>query len=347
MLKSVVKSLTATAIAVLIIANSSVVIQSVKEGLLLCYNSVIPSLYIFMVLSKYISGLGNSTLLSFPFSGYSKLIKIKDRQYSVYLILSLLGGFAVGATFLNEMKKRGYPKQALYAAAPTLVNNSLSFCVMAVGAVMLGNIALGLFLFISQVCASLITGFILSFIFKYNIVSLPENSIKNQNNIVDCINSSVTSILSICGFVVLFYSLCQVVLLYIKNDILSCIFTVFTEITCGCSSITNILGRNIYFICFAISIMPISTLCQVYYFTQDSGIIKTLLYSRILHTPVCMLIFSCLINFFPVAANVISPQVVAVKYFNNTMEISGVLFMISLCFIYSFENNKLFTKFKK
>ncbi len=344
--KNNIKALSAFVVGLIIMIYSADVILAVKNALIVCYNSVIPSLYIFMVISNYIAGSG-SGLLCLPFLWYAKLMKIKDKKYSLYLLLSLMGGFAVGATLLNNLIKDNYPDNSIKAICPTMINNSVSFCVMAVGAGMLKKPVLGFLLYISLTTASLVTGFILSFTFKYNIV-LQTKKHNNQNTgIVNSINNSVQSIISICGFVVVFYCLCEVLQLYTDNKVITTLVCCFTEVTCGCMEITEICGRNPTFICFCLSIIPISTLCQVFYFTNSAEIIKTLIISRFIHTPVSLLIFSVLINIFPRANMAVAQRTLSVKMFYNTMEISSVLFMVTFAFLAICDNNKLFTKTRR
>ena len=253
----------------------------------------------------------------------------------------------MGANFLKELQKGGYESNCIRAISPVMINNSFSFCVFAVGIGMLDNYYLGLMLFSSLTLASLITGFILSFVHEYNIVLSSEFNNKTAKSFVDCVNSSVSSILSICGYVIIFYVLCKVISLYIQSKTALSRLSAAVEVTCGCSEITLNYGKNPFLVCMALSIIPVSTLCQVYHFTQSKEIIKSLVFSRLIHTPVSLLIFTVLCNLFPVAASALNPQSVAVKYFYNTSEISTVLFMLVLSFTIIYDRNKIFTKVEK
>jgi len=334
-------------IAIIITVNAQSVMLFVKNALLMCYNNIIPSLFVFMVLSSYLGQGRFATVLSLPFLWYSRLLKIKDNRFSAFVLLSLTGGFAVGANFLNQLQQTGYEKNCLYTISPVLINNSFSFCVFAVGIGMLDNYYLGLMLFAALAFASLITGFVLSFIYEYNIVLNKNLNSMKSKSFVECVNSSVSNILSICGYVIIFYVLCKVLSLYIHSKSVLNILSALLEVTCGCSEIALNYGKNPYFICVALSIVPVSTLCQVYYFTYNKNIIKSLIASRIIHTPVSLIIFNVLCNLFPVASSAVNQQAVTVKYFYNTSEISAVLFMLVLAFTIIYDRNKLFTKSEK
>ncbi len=333
--------------AIIITINAQNVMLFVKSALMMCYNNIIPSLFVFMVLSSYLGQGRFATVLSMPFLWYGRLLKIKDNRFSAFVLLSLTGGFAVGANFLNQLQQSGYEKNCLYTISPVLINNSFSFCVFAVGIGMLDNYYLGLMLFAALASASLITGFVLSFMHEYNIVSSQKLNTLKSKSFVECVNSSVSNILSICGYVIIFYVLCKVLSLYIQSKSALNILSALLEVTSGCSEIVVNYRKNPYFICIALSIVPVSTLCQVYYFTQNKDIIRSLIASRIIHAPVSLVIFTVLCNLFPVVANAVSPQSISVKYFYNTSEISAVLFMLVLAFTVIYDRNKLFTKSEK
>lgn len=327
--------------------NAELMIESVKNAMYICYNSVIPSLYIFMIFSSYFSQKEFMSTLSYPLNFYGRLIRIEDKKYSTYLLLSLFGGFVIGANFLKELKKDGYSQQVLNAVAPSLINNSFSFCVYAVGVGLLNSLKLGVMIFISLTVSSLVASFILSFLYKYNIVTNTKKSSNRSSSFVECINKSVQSILSVCGFVILAYCTCQVISLYTKNHaFLGTLASIFTEVTTGCVKSIEFMGKNPIFICICLSLFPLSTMCQVIHFTDNSSLIKPLLLSRIIHVPISILTLKTLLILFPVTLSTGDNFSVAVKSFYNTMEISSTLFLLTIIFLLIFDSNKLFTKTK-
>ena len=150
--------------------------------------------------------------------------------------------------------------------------------------------------------------------------------------------------LSVCGFVVVFYCMCEVMLLYIDNPVLKAVLCAITEVTSGALKVSRLTHANPTAVCLCISFLPACTLAQTSYFSQDPRIAKLLLFSRILHMPVSVLIFSVLKNLFPVAAAVNAAGSVVVKGYQNSIEISATLFVLSVIFLCIFDSNKLFTK---
>jgi len=327
-----------------VITNPELVIQSVKNGMLVCYNNVIPSLYIFMVIANYRAQPEIMNLLSLPFRWYGRLMKNEDNFFSGCLILSIIGGFAVGANYLQMFEKRGCSQNVLKVISVAMINNSFAFTVFTVGTNCLGNTACGLLIYSSLIASSMITAFIFSFIFEYNIVTLSDSEHQDRTDLTSSIKKAVDSVLVICGFVIVFNFVCEVISLYTyKYNSIDSFLTVFSEVTCGTLKLLTIYGKNIYFLCFALSIFPICTLCQVYHFTHNKAVIKTLLLSRAIHTPVSLLILNLLSNLFPSAAYVSSNVSPSVAFVSDSMEISAIIFMITVVFLIIFEDNKLFT----
>lgn len=331
-------------VTIFTVSNPYLIIQSVKNGLIICYENIIPSLFIFMVISNYASQHDILNVLSPPLNWYSTIMKVKRKDYGGYLLLSIIGGFAVGSKFINQMKKDGYEENALCVLGTAMINNSLAFCVFAVGAGMLKNSFVGWLIYASTVSASLISAFIISFFVKYNIVTVENLQQENNISFARAVYNAVNSILSVCGFVIVFNSACEVISLYIYENKFLCSFLVsFLELTCGCIKIFEFYGKNPVFYCVLLSILPASTLCQVYYFTQNNKLIKVLMLSRLIHTPVSLLIFTLLSNLFPAATYTCAITEAMADSFSYSGELSFTLFIIAFIFIRIVDKNRLFT----
>ena len=216
--KNAIKSAGLLSIIIFIMINPLVLTESVKNGMLICYNSIIPSLYVFTIFANYRSQSGIMEVISIPFRWYGRLLKIEDNYFAGCLAVSLLGGFSIGANYLNILKSRGYSDNTLNTLSISLINNSFSYCVFAVGVTSLGNIILGIIIYLSLILSSLITAFLFSFFYEYNIVFQSDNSEKNDISLVSSIKNAVETILVICGFVIFFNFVCEVILLYSPDN---------------------------------------------------------------------------------------------------------------------------------
>lgn len=345
LVKRYIKSILRIVAIIITVFNPYLIIQSVKNGLLICYENIIPSLFVFMVIANYATQSDILNVLSVPLRFYGRLMKTEDKSYSGYLLLSLIGGFAVGAQFIKRLENAGYNEKATTVLGIAMINNSLGFCVFSVGAGMLKNYSTGILLYLSCTFASLVSAFIISFLIEYNIVSKTDFSSFPPVTITNSINNAVSGMLSICGFVVLFNVLCEVISLYsYQNFLLEVFLCRILELTTGCFKILEFSAGNAYFLCIALSILPISTLCQIYHFTENKKLISVLVKSRLIHTPVSLLIYSVLSNIFPVSMMTATFNEAVLKSCSYNTELSFTLFIISFIFIKLFDQNKLFTK---
>ena len=325
--------------------NGDIITNSVKTGLELCYSAVIPSLFIFMVLSAVLSQSVGAKIVALPLWPYAKLLKAKDAGKTAgYIFLALLGGFSAGSMMLGKIKQSCKDSNRLSVLAIAMVNNSPSFCIMTVGFILLGNKNIGVLLFVSLTLASLIVAFVFSFILKYEYISFSPDEKSDRTSFVDCVKNAVTAMTFICGFVVFFNCLCSVILKYI-NFPFSILPIALSEVTYACKYCAENAEGNIYLICFLLSILPISTLCQVYGFVGDKTVIKNLILSRFIHTPVSLTIFSLLLHVFPNYSATSATDIISVRKYRVNAEASLILFLIAVLFIIIFDKNKLFTKF--
>lgn len=341
--KRIFKPLFVIFFAVCVIANAGTTVQYVKSALNMCYNNVIPSLYLFMVLSNYISAPQFRAFLSVPLRWYARLMKADDRSYPAFILLSLAGGFAVGAGMINRLRDCGYNENALKVLSVSLIGNSFAFCAFAVGIGCFGNFSVGVMMFSALSISNLVTAFILSFIPSYDTSGVKIQNSGEGMTLVESVGEAVKSVLTICGFVIFFYCVCEVISLYISSEGLKTAVFAFTEVTCGSIKAAQYTG-NPSIVCLCLSLLPVCTLAQVGYFTKSGEICRFLVFSRVLHIPLSVLLFNIFANLFPVAASVGAYTTVAVGGHRSSIEISATLFVLSVIFICIFDSNKLFTK---
>ena len=327
--------------------NSKYLSIYIIEGLYICYSIVIPSLFLFIVFTCYISNFEFIKILGYPFIPVFKLLKIENKEIISYCILSILGGFATGGYFLSKIKKEYTCNDNMIGVLSILSsNNSPAFVICAVGINMLGNYYSGILLYCSILLSSFITAFIFSFIFKYNSPKPSKSTTVTPHNFVNSLNSSVMSIIYICGAVVFAYSTCKAISLYTQKPAIYLIFSLFSEVTSSCKIIIDLYGKNIYMMCIALSICPLSTCLQLKSYGDIS--LKILLISKLVHIPLSLFILRVAVNLFPQTFMVYSSGDITVAPYWNAPQISCWLFIISICFVIFFDKKiKVFTNTDK
>ncbi len=329
---------------IFLIINSNFVTESIKSALFVCYSSVVPSLFIFMIISSLISSSNAIYVFSIIFYPFLYLLKIKSKEASCYLVLSLFSGFVVGAKFLNNLFKKNYNENSLKILSILFTQNSFSFVILIIGVNVLKNINLSLLIYISLTISSFITAFLFSFILKYDFKDYDTNLKINKYPFSLIIKDNVNAILNICGFVIVFYLVCDFVILYFENEMAKNFILPFLEVTSGI--IKSDLNKNPYFIIFALSILPLSTLSQISFFTNGKINIKFLISSRLIHTPLSIFILTSLLNIFPYTENVYNSSSIYLKTTWISADLSLILFIISFLFVIFLEENKRFTNLK-
>lgn len=186
-------------------------IESGKAALALCFTSVIPSLFPFFVLCRILTDLGIAELLGKFAKGFMKKLFNVSPAGVTSLLMGLISGYPLGAKVCCEL----YQNKSI---TKTDAERLLAFCNNAgpvfitgtVGTAMLGNFKWGLLLLAVHLISALCTGFVFRF-YKKSEYSPMSNfavrtvSTKSLPNIIgSAFSDSITSILSVCGYVVFF-----------------------------------------------------------------------------------------------------------------------------------------------
>ena len=81
--------------------------KGAEKGIGLCLSTLVPSLFPFMVLASYITDSGLAEKIGRHLSWLTKPLFGLDGCFSSAIILSLVGGYPVGAKTVNSLYKKG------------------------------------------------------------------------------------------------------------------------------------------------------------------------------------------------------------------------------------------------
>ncbi len=282
--------------------------SAVKNGLLLCYNSIIPALFPFFILSKLLLNSPFAFILGFPLLPYTKfLLKIKSNKACTALLLGLIGGFGTGAVCLNSLysQKQITQKQANILLC-AIINAGPAFVIACVGSLMLNSIQSGILIYISLCIASLLCGLIAkpliknSSAYEATISKHQCNESTNKNNsFVQIVNEAVISTLYLCGFVVFFSFAIAVFLPPNINEHIKILLAIFFEVTTASEvSANSNSAYAVYLCCGALSFMGVSIFAQVRSLLNTQISLAPLILSRLIHLPISILSLRVLFKFF-------------------------------------------------
>lgn len=234
-----------------------------------------------------------------------KLFSLPPEALTV-VFLGMVGGYPVGAKTANAMLSSGKltPSQAERLLL-FCVNSGAGFAINALGSAMLSSREAGKIIFISGCIASLLLGFICSFLPDKDepFLTLTRPSVPFSKAVVDSVASSSSGMLAICGFVCVFSGISELVLSVPISENIKTAAVCILEVTSGCTIAVNLFSLPV--ICAVTSFgglcihMQIFALCNN--FRPD---IKRFYLFRILHALLSAIVCRILLYFFPITTEV-------------------------------------------
>lgn len=310
-------------------------LPAVKAGLKLWANSVVPSLFPFFVATELLIHTNLISQLGIILNKYMKPIFNIRGEGAFVFIMGIISGYPMGAKLATNFRKNNICSKEECERLLSFTNNSGPlFIVGTVGILMYGSTIIGLLLFITHILACITVGFIFRF-WKNSNSSIAYNSYKyatskhttvtfsNLGSVLsESITNSISTILLIGGFVVIFSSVISILkssgILSAFSTVLSPMLSVFNidsvfasplisgflEITNGINSISNIsskkLSINLIFTAFLLGWGGISVLLQVFSITSKSDLsIRPYIYGKLLHGVFAAFYTYVFISFIP------------------------------------------------
>ncbi len=278
-----------------------------RDALLICANSVIPTLFPYLVASGYISASGLAAVFSRYLSPLMRPLFGIPGSGAIALVLGCLSGYPVGAVCASDLYKSGECTKAEAEKMLAFCNNSGPLFIMsAVGCGCLKSPQLGGLLYISHILSAILAGIILrrcSHGLHPIQKALPKPAlpkIKNAFRIFGSVmDSSVFTILKICGFVVFF----TVFSASLPRTDFSPFIHGILEITGGIRELAGLeisFDTKLCFISFFLAFSGISVLFQVGAVAAESGLsLKPYILGKLLQGVFSALLTKILIGKLP------------------------------------------------
>lgn len=295
-------------------------LPAIKKGLSLWANSVVPSLFPFFVATELLMNTNFVNILGRFLNKIMKPLFNIRGEGSFGFIMGLISGYPVGAKIACDFRENNICSKEECERLLSFTNNSGPLFILGtVGISMFGNSTIGLLLLITHILACITVGIIFRF-WKHNSTSPDYISNKNSNykkyknvsfsNLGEVLGKSITNsistVLMIGGFVVIFSSIISILkasgilnnlilvltpifnILHIDSSFIYGILTGLLEITNGISSISSInikeISINIILTAFLLGFGGLSVLLQVLSITSKTDLsIKPYIYGKLLH----------------------------------------------------------------
>lgn len=195
---------------------SDTVRQAVQEGLALCAQSVIPSLFPFFVVSALLVSLGFAQFLGRSLEGFMRVLFHVGGNGAAALVLGLAGGYPVGARTAADLYRQGLCTRQEAERLLGFCNNcSPAFAVSILGWGVFHSGRAGVWLYLIHVFSALLTGMLLARLDrqpvprpgtarKSSAAPASPSPVSLSGALVGAVQSGLQSILGVCAFVVLF-----------------------------------------------------------------------------------------------------------------------------------------------
>lgn len=310
----------ALALTVLFLSHPQAAADGFAQGVGLCLNTLLPALFPLFVVCALVAGGRCGGLVA-------------------ALLLSWLGGYAVCAGFVRDLRARNLCAE-IQARMLLLLGccSGPGFVIGSVGGHFLGSVGLGAVLYIAQILANLVCALVLYPFIRRSAPGSRRHSPEGQPaadivHLPDAINRGVSNSLCVCGSVV-FFRMVQAVAVesFSLPPALSPLLSAGLEISSGCADFAQAGGAAaLYGICLCLSVLGISVFTQIQAILGTSGDIKFLFACRLLHLPVMLLLVRGAIHFLPGEAAVFSSLQERVVPMNRVSPDAALMVFAFLC----------------
>ena len=318
----------------LVIATAGLVIlpdqaiSGAKDGLALCYNVIVPSLFPFFVLSSLVVDLGLAAYLGRAMEGIMRPLFRVSGSCSAAVALGFIGGYPVGARTALQLYQQGLCTRAEAERLLAFCNNSgPAFILGVVGAGIFGDSRVGLLLYLTHALASVLVGLLFRFYGGRDTDRAsaarpkPIQTVTVPAAFTGAVTRSFQSTLNICAFVVFFAVVLQLLsacgvftalarvlaLAGFEPEWAKRLIAGLLELSSGVSSLrggAQLTGR-VSMAAFMLGWAGLSVHCQVLAFLVDSGLsAKTYLLGKLCHGFIAAGLTWCLTRLFPLSAPV-------------------------------------------
>ena len=300
-----------------------------KDGLTLCFNVIVPSLFPFFVLSSLVVDLGLAAYLGRAMEGLMRPLFRVSGSCAAAVALGFIGGYPVGARTALQLYQQGLCSKPEAERLLAFCNNSgPAFILGVVGAGIFGDSRVGFLLYLTHALASLLVGLLFRFYGgaqrRRSAVPRPPKPIQAVTvpaAFTGAVVRSFQNTLNICAFVVFFSVVLQLLSAFGVFAALARLLAAagfepewarrlvagLLELSSGVSSLrggTQLAGR-VSMAAFMLGWAGLSVHCQVLSFLVDSGLsAKTYLAGKLCHGLIAAGLTWCLTRLFPLSAPV-------------------------------------------
>lgn len=294
-----------------------------RDGLALCANTIVPSLFPFFVLSSLVVGLGYAQGLGRVLGRWMKPVFGVNGCCASALVLGLVGGYPVGARTAAELVRQGLcSRQEGQRMLGFCSNAGPAFLIGVVGTGIFGSGRVGVALWLVHILAALITGLLLR-LAGGNIASpATTTSAKSSPSparvLTESVRSAGAAVLQVCAYILLFGILLRLLrcagLLRVENQWLERLLVGVVELSNGLALLpADAPLQSLPLAALLLGWGGISVMCQTMSVVEEAGLsIGSYIYGKLIHGMISALLCTVMLHFMPfssVASGLLSSTV--------------------------------------
>lgn len=238
--------------------------RGIEKGVDFCLGVLVPSLFFFMAASAYLVQSGVVTVICKPFGKLSRILFGLPPEGSAAILLSMVGGYPVGAACAGMMNREGRlsPTEAAKTAYVAVAAGP-GFLVSYVGAALLNNPQAGWLLLAAQATAVLLTGVIAGRTVKCEPLLYVSGKRRVRGDLtVAAVRDASKAAFGMCAMVVIFSALIEICDTVVDEPTVCGYLSALLEITNGCSRIST--GVPLYITAFFVGFGGLSVHFQIF-----------------------------------------------------------------------------------
>lgn len=278
-------------IIILLIADAKTASYAAAEGMKLCFNVLVPSLFPLFIITTYL----NAQLVGRKIPGIHHLgrfLHIPSGGESI-LLLGLLGGYPVGAQLIADLYRQGKIDSKTGHILLGYCSNAGPAFIFGVTGILFGNPWVPVLLWIIHIASAVLTGLILP--------KPRQEAIKMQAStisFVQSIHKSIHVCVSVSAWVVIFkiiQAYLEKWILYDSHSQIRFILCGILELSNGCVGLLNIQDERMRFILCSgfLAFGGICVVAQTFSVTEPLGI-GLYLPGKLTQTAICLVLSSLL-----------------------------------------------------
>jgi len=196
----------------LLLHRSDAAAQGAREGVALCLETVIPSLFPFFTAISLLLSLGAAHALERVLSPFTRLLFGMSGSAAAPLAAGLLGGYPSGAKTAAALYEEGLLTKAEAERSLAFVNNcGMAFILAYVGGAIFQSSRAGMALWLIHVLAALLTGILFTRLLPPLPPSAPVRRLKGRSPwttaLSEAISGSFAAVMNICAYVIFFHAI--------------------------------------------------------------------------------------------------------------------------------------------